>query len=87
MLKFKNQTYYDFSNPEIAKQQKDAIDEVRTRFGKEYPNYIDGKESITDKKTISTNPANPSEIIGVFQKAGQKEAEQAIQSALKAFET
>jgi delta 1-pyrroline-5-carboxylate dehydrogenase len=87
MLKFKNQTYYDFSNPEIAKQQKNAIDEVRSRFGKEYPNYIDGKESTTEKKTISTNPANPSEIIGVFQKAGQNEAELAVQAAAKAFET
>jgi 1-pyrroline-5-carboxylate dehydrogenase len=87
MLKFTNATYLDFTNPEIAKQQKDALNEVRSRFGKEYPNIIDGKESITEKKTLSTNPANPSEIIGTFQKAGQKEADQAIKSAAKAFET
>jgi 1-pyrroline-5-carboxylate dehydrogenase len=87
MLKYSPTTYLDFNNPEIAKQQKDAIDEVRSRFGKEYPNTINGKDSITEKKTISTNPAHPSEIIGVFQKAGQKEAEQAIESAAKAFES
>jgi 1-pyrroline-5-carboxylate dehydrogenase len=87
MLPFTNATYLDFQNPEIAKQQKDAIDFVRSKFGKEYPNIINGKESITDKKTISTNPANPSEIIGIFQKAGQKEASEAMDSAAKAFET
>lgn len=87
MLKFTNATYLDFNNPEIAKQQKSAIDAVRARFGKEYPNYIDGKESTTEKKTVSTNPANPSEVIGTFQKAGQKEASQAIEAAAKAFET
>ncbi|MDR0926537.1 MAG: L-glutamate gamma-semialdehyde dehydrogenase [Ignavibacteria bacterium] len=87
MLQFTNATYLDFNCPEIAKNQRDAIDAVRSKFGKEYPNYIDGKESITDKKTISTNPANPSEIIGVFQKAGQKEADAAIKAAAKAFET
>ena len=87
MLTFTNATYLDFTNPEIAQQQKNALNEVRSRFGKEYPNYIGGKESNTDKKTLSTNPANPSEIIGTFQKAGQKEAEQAIQAAAKAFET
>lgn len=87
MVKFTNATYLDFNSPEIAKQQRAAIDEVRKSFGKEYPNVIDGKDSITEKKTMSTNPANPSEIIGVFQKAGQKEADAAIQAAAKAFET
>ena len=87
MLKFTPETYLDFTNPEIAKQQKEAINFVRSQFGKEYPNIIDGKESRTEKKTISTNPANPSEIIGSFQKAGQKEANEAIESAAKAFES
>lgn len=87
MLKFTNETYLNFTNPEIAKQQKEAINFVRSQFGKEYPNTIGGKESRTEKKTISTNPANPSEIIGSFQKAGQKEANEAIEAAAKAFES
>jgi 1-pyrroline-5-carboxylate dehydrogenase len=87
MLKFTNATYLDFKNPEIAAQQKAAIEEVRTRFGKEYPNIIDGKVVTSEKKTISTNPANPSEIIGVFQKSGQKDANDAIEAAAKAFES
>ena len=87
MLDFSNATYLDFSNPEIKKKQREAIDAVRAKFGKEIPNIIDGKESFTTKKTISTNPARPSEIIGTFQKAGQKEANEAIEAAAKAFET
>ena len=87
MLTFTNATYLDFNNSEIATQQKSAIDEVRSRFGKEYPNIIDGKEVVSEKKTLSTNPANPSEIIGTFQKSGQNDADKAIKSAAKTFES
>lgn len=86
MLEFSNATYLDFSCPEIKRKQKDAIDAVRSQFGREIPNIINGKEVFTTKKTISTNPANPNEIIGTFQKAGQKEANDAIEAASKAFE-
>ena len=87
MLKFSNATYLDFTDSEIAAKQKAAIVEVRNRFGKEFPNIIDGKEVITEKKTISTNPASPSEIVGVFQKSGQDDAEKAIEAATKSFES
>lgn len=84
---FKNEDYLDFSNPEISNKQKEAIAKVRSQLGKEYPNIVGGKEVFTDRKTISINPAFPSEIVGTFQKAGQNEAEEAMQAALAAFET
>lgn len=87
MLEFSNATYLDFSNAEIKRSQREAIDFVRSQFGKEFPNIINGKEVFTDKKTISTNPARPTEVIGTFQKAGQKDANEAIEAASKAFET
>ncbi len=87
MTPFVNAVYLDWSNPENLKKQKDAIEYVKSNLGKEYPNYIGNQEIFTDKKTISYNPAHPSEVIGTFQKAGQAEAELAIQSAAKAFET
>jgi 1-pyrroline-5-carboxylate dehydrogenase len=87
MTTFKNMTYLDFSNKAMATKQRKAIEEVRKNFGKQYPNYVDGKKIYTKKKTTSINPANPKEVVGVFQKAGQPEAEKAIKAAAKAFET
>jgi len=87
MTEFKNMTYLDFTNEEIFKSQKAALQEVHSLLGKEYPNIIGGAEVYTDKKTISYKPADPSVIVGTFQKGGVKEAEDAMQSALKAFET
>jgi 1-pyrroline-5-carboxylate dehydrogenase len=87
MTPFENQTYFDFTKKENFDKQKKAVDKVRSEFGKEYPNIINGKEVKTKNKTISRNPANPDEIIGTFQKGGKEEAEKAIQAAAKAFET
>jgi len=87
MKPFVNEAYHDFTKPAIARKQRAAIDAVRAKFGKEYPNIINGRKVKTDKKTISTNPAAPSETVGVFQKSGVDHAELAMKSALKAFET
>lgn len=87
MTPFANLTYQDFTKPEVFKKQKNALNKVREQFGKEYPNIIDGKEVITKNKTKSINPANTDELIGIFQKGGQPEAEQAMNSAIKAFES
>lgn len=87
MTEFQNMTYLDFTDPVIKKQQFDALQKVRAQYGKEYPNIIGGKEVFTAKKTISLNPANVDEKVGIFQKGGREDAENAMQSALKAFET
>jgi len=41
----------------------------------------------TKDKITSTNPANPSQVIGVFQSAGREHVEPAIRAAAAAFET
>lgn len=87
MEKFENMSYLDFSDPKIYQAQLDEIEKVKEKFGKEYPNYIDGIAIATDDKTVSYNPANKTEKIGVFQKSGKEHAESAIQAATKAFET
>ncbi|MFP4528163.1 MAG: L-glutamate gamma-semialdehyde dehydrogenase [Candidatus Kapaibacterium sp.] len=87
---FENLTPYDFSDPEIAKKQKEAIDKVRSQFGKEYPNIIDGERVFTQSKTESYNPAHPKELVGLFQRGlqrgGAEDAEAAIQAAYNAFD-
>ncbi|HRP01804.1 MAG TPA: L-glutamate gamma-semialdehyde dehydrogenase [Candidatus Kapabacteria bacterium] len=87
MQEFRNMTYLDFTNEEVFNQQKAALNKVREQLGKEYPNIIGGKNVFTDKKTTSYNPSHKNEVVGIFQKGGKEQAEEAIQVALKAFET
>ena len=57
------------------------------QLGREYPLIIGGKTVTTKDKIRSINPANPHELVGLFQKAGKEEVEPAMKAALKAFET
>ncbi len=84
---FQNLKPYDFSNDTNLKNQKKAIEDVKQKLGKEYPNIIDGEPIKSEKKTISRNPANPEMVIGIFQKSGKEHADMAIKAAAKAFET
>lgn len=83
---FRNEPHLDFSDPENRRKQRKAIEVVRKQLGQEYPNLIDGKEVYSREKLYSYNPAHPSEVIGVFQKATQRDAERALQAAWRAFE-
>jgi 1-pyrroline-5-carboxylate dehydrogenase len=84
---FKNEEYYNFNDPIIAAQQKAALEQVRTQFGKDYPNIVGGKEYTTAQKLTSLNPSNISETIGTFQLASKDQAEDALQAAWTAFAT
>jgi 1-pyrroline-5-carboxylate dehydrogenase len=84
---FSNEPLVDFRNPENARAQRAAIDQVRKELGREYDLVIGGKRTRTQEKIKSINPAKPSEVVGVHQKAGKEHVEPAMQSALAAFET
>ena len=64
-----------------------VLKQVAAQFGKEYNIIIGGKRIRLDKKFNSYNPSNKGEVIGVFQKADEKTAEQAMQVALEVFES
>jgi delta 1-pyrroline-5-carboxylate dehydrogenase len=83
MKVFANETYFDFSKKEILEKQKAAIQKVRKQFGREYPNIINGKEVKTQNKTRSVNPANPDELVGIFQKGGKIEVDQILKNFMK----
>ena len=70
MKEFTNEVFLNFANHKIAKKQKKALETVRAQFGKEYPNFINGKAVTTQAKTISINPSDTDEKIGIFQKSG-----------------
>lgn len=84
---FVNEPFTDFSNPENIYKMKQAIEEVKSYLGKEYPIVIDGEKIYTDKKEKSLNPANLDQIIGVLQCGEKDHAQKAIDSASKNFET
>ncbi|MBD3616636.1 MAG: L-glutamate gamma-semialdehyde dehydrogenase [Gracilimonas sp.] len=86
--KYKNETYLDFSDPTNDKAQKDALEEVRSNFGKEYDLYINGEFVKGDAGTFdSKNPSNLSETIGTFQMASKEQAFDALDKAWDAFES
>jgi 1-pyrroline-5-carboxylate dehydrogenase len=84
---FRNEPATDFSKPENAKAMRAAIEKVRAQLGREYDLIIGGKPAKTKDKLRSINPAKPSELVGLHQKAGKDEVEPAMQAALKAFAT
>jgi len=83
---FCNEPFTDFSAPANEKAMREAIEKVKSQFGKEYPLIIGGEKIITGDWLVSTNPAKPAEIIGKFAKAGKEHADKAMQSALAAFD-
>ncbi|HYK37271.1 L-glutamate gamma-semialdehyde dehydrogenase [Alloacidobacterium sp.] len=84
---FRNEPFTDFSKHENAHAMKEALEHVGDLLGHEYELVIGGERLRTTGKIESRNPAKPAQIVGIHQKAGAEHAEQAIQAALKAFET
>lgn len=82
---FRNEPFADFSQPENEKAMKEALKTVRAQLGRTYPLIIGGNHVETGSFIESTNPANPSQLIGKFAKAGRKDAEAAMDAALSAF--
>ncbi|HVO79714.1 MAG TPA: L-glutamate gamma-semialdehyde dehydrogenase [Terriglobales bacterium] len=84
---FVNEPYVDFGKEENARKMRAAIEKVRGQLGREYDLVIGGRRVKTTDKLKSINPANPSQLVGLHQKAGKEQVEPAIQAALKAFES
>jgi 1-pyrroline-5-carboxylate dehydrogenase len=84
---FRNEPMMDFGKSEIARQMRAALDRVRGQLGREYDLVIGGRRVRTADKIQSINPARPSEIVGIHQKAGKEHVEPAMQAALTAFES
>ena len=84
---FVNEPYVDFSKEENARKMRDAIEKVRGQLGREYDLVIGGKHVKTNEKIRSLNPAKPSQVVGLHQKAGKDHVEPAMTDALKAFES
>src|SRR4051794_40899192 len=83
---FRNEPMLDFTKWDVARQMRAALDRVRGQLGREYDLIIGGHRVKTAEKIRSLNPAHPSEVVGIHQKAGKEHVEPAMQAALKAYE-
>jgi 1-pyrroline-5-carboxylate dehydrogenase len=83
---FRNEPFTDFRLQENAERMRRALERVRAQLGREYDLIIGGRALKTKEKLTSINPSRPSEVVGVFQKAGAGEVAIAVEAALRAFE-
>src|SRR5437588_7998829 len=84
---FVNEPLTDFTKEENARKMRAAIEKVRGQLGREYDLIIGGRRVKTTDKIKSLNPAKPSQIVGIHQKAGKEHVEPATKAALAAFES
>ena len=82
---FRNEPYTDFSIPENRRRMEEAQAKVRGELGREYKLVIAGECVCAPATFNSTNPARPSEIVGIHQKATPEQASQAIEAAWEFF--
>jgi 1-pyrroline-5-carboxylate dehydrogenase len=84
---FKNEPFVDFKLPENASAMQAALESVASQLGREYSLVIGGQRLKTEAKIRSLNPAHPDQIVAIHQKADLEHAAQAMDAALKAFES
>lgn len=84
---FTNEPLLDFQEPRHKAGMESALLQVAEGGKKDWvhPLIINGKKIKTKHTFATTNPANPSQSLGVFAKAGVEEAKLAVAAADKAF--
>ena len=82
---FVNEPFVNFAEPANARAMRDALNHVSTHLGREYDLIIGGHREKTSGKITSINPARPSQVVGVHQKAGAEHAQEAMDAAQRAF--
>jgi RHH-type proline utilization regulon transcriptional repressor/proline dehydrogenase/delta 1-pyrroline-5-carboxylate dehydrogenase len=83
---YENAPLTNFAQPENQDKMRKALNEMRTRLGKEYPLVINGEKIFTGKTIASINPSSPGDVVGAVAEAGIAEAEHAVKAARDAFE-
>ena len=80
---FRNEPFLDFRREENVHKMRQALERVRTQLGREYDLIIGGRRLKAGNKFESMNPSRPSQVVGVFQKAGAEEVPLAMEAALR----
>jgi 1-pyrroline-5-carboxylate dehydrogenase len=82
---FTNEPFTDFSTPNNHRAMLSALEHARSEFNRTYDTVIGGRHTPLANKFHSTNPANPSEIVGTHYEATAADTEAAIAAAREAF--
>ena len=82
---FRNEPSTDFSKGENRQKIGEALITVRRRLGGKYPLFIGDEEVFSETETLSTNPAEPGEIVGRISSASRSDEEDSIRRAITAF--
>ena len=84
---FHSAAMLDYSRSDVETGMREALGQVRSKFGATYPLVIGGKRITTKETFQSKNPANPSECVGNFSKATVEHVNDAVAAAEKAFQS
>ena len=84
---FRNEPFLDFTASDIRLGMQEALRVVESELGREYSLVLGGERVTAAEKIVSTNPALPSEKIGIHQEAELPHVEQAVAAAKQAFES
>jgi 1-pyrroline-5-carboxylate dehydrogenase len=87
LLPYKNEPYLDFTTDENRRALDEAFKQVEGQLGKSYPLRIGEQRLDTDGEIVSVNPSNPSQVIGRTASATEREADMALATATKTFES
>ncbi|MHB1610103.1 MAG: L-glutamate gamma-semialdehyde dehydrogenase, partial [Sulfobacillus sp.] len=82
---YKSEPLTDFGHAKNQQAMEQALAKVRSLWGQTYPLIIGGERIETADKTISSNPANPVEIIGQVSKATKPLIDRALDAGWKAW--
>jgi 1-pyrroline-5-carboxylate dehydrogenase len=82
---FKNEPLIDFKDPANRSKMEAALAAVRAEDSATYDLIINGRRVRGAGTFHTSNPANPSERIGIVQKASQTQAREAVAAAEQAF--
>lgn len=83
---FKNEAPTDFAKQSNFESMLEAIKNAKSDFDREYEMVIAGKRFKSSNKFASYNPSNSKQVVGYAFSANPELAEQAMVSALNAFE-
>ncbi len=84
-LMFRNEPPTDFSQAANRKAFQEALDDVKSQFGNEYPLVINGRVVETKGAIVSISPSHRGVNVGKVSSATKLDAENAIAAAKAAF--
>ena len=85
---FRNEPFTDYTVEENKNAMLAAIEQVKSELGREYPMIVGNEKVTLENKFESINPADKSQVVGVFSEGdtdAQNVVNKAIESATETF--